>query len=529
MSDPGMSEFVPGQSGEGAQHAVAGHPGRPTRLWWWKAEEGPDAGSPKARLVALVALIVLVATVVILNQFGDAPPAAEQASAQTPEGTSAGETVPLPQPPVEGDQFVIAMKMLVRMAHVLDTGPNSQGGAALAPQVDANTQGDRQRFWGAIVAAELAGAEAGLSRLETLTKQIESRGSPVEGIEGDIAIARAIYEGQTSEIDKATLDDFYVRQGWFGDLARVYGVDADDPAKAPLVKGGLRLILGVVLIVIVALVAIVGALVGAISMLVAYSSGKIRTAFVPPAVGGSVWLETAAVFVASFLLLKIVSTVLVILVTPAGGAAPAWATSAPLLLQWFVLLSVFWPLLRGVTMTEWKRQVGWHAGLGFWREVGAGIWGYFAGLPVLAMAMVFTLVVVMLKGAMAGGAEGEAPTTPSNPIVDILSTAGPLQIAMLFLLATVWAPLTEELIFRGGLFRHVRTRLGVFLAAPLTAIVFGVMHGYDAMLLMPVITIGFVFAFIREWRGSLIGPIVAHGLHNATILSIVILFLGGVM
>jgi membrane protease YdiL (CAAX protease family) len=42
------------------------------------------------------------------------------------------------------------------------------------------------------------------------------------------------------------------------------------------------------------------------------------------------------------------------------------------------------------------------------------------------------------------------------------------------------------------------------------------------MMLGPVIALGFNFSLMREWRGSLIGPIAAHCLHNATVLLMVI-------
>jgi membrane protease YdiL (CAAX protease family) len=35
--------------------------------------------------------------------------------------------------------------------------------------------------------------------------------------------------------------------------------------------------------------------------------------------------------------------------------------------------------------------------------------------------------------------------------------------------------------------------------------------------------LGFGFALMREWRGSLIAPIVAHFMHNATVFTILLL------
>ena len=62
-------------------------------------------------------------------------------------------------------------------------------------------------------------------------------------------------------------------------------------------------------------------------------------------------------------------------------------------------------------------------------------------------------------------------------------------------------------------------------AALVSALMFGLMHGYNILLLGPVITLGFVFALMREWRGSLICTMTAHFMHNATSLALVLMFM----
>jgi membrane protease YdiL (CAAX protease family) len=71
------------------------------------------------------------------------------------------------------------------------------------------------------------------------------------------------------------------------------------------------------------------------------------------------------------------------------------------------------------------------------------------------------------------------------------------------------------------LHRHLRSWAGAGLASVLTGLTFGLIHGYAGITLLPVITLGVVFSFVREWRGSLIGPMVAHFVHNATVLLLV--------
>lgn len=83
--------------------------------------------------------------------------------------------------------------------------------------------------------------------------------------------------------------------------------------------------------------------------------------------------------------------------------------------------------------------------------------------------------------------------------------------------AVVWAPIVEETLFRGALYRFLRTRIGVVAAVLLSAAVFGAIHPYGGTGLVHVAVLGVLFACLREWRGSLIAPVVAHALHNGSI------------
>jgi membrane protease YdiL (CAAX protease family) len=165
--------------------------------------------------------------------------------------------------------------------------------------------------------------------------------------------------------------------------------------------------------------------------------------------------------------------------------------------------------------------MGWTSGKGVLREVGAGLFAYFAMLPVVVAVIAVTLVAVLIVQAIRAGSGATPEPLPENPILEVVASGSLPAMVMLFLLATIWAPLVEEGVFRGALYRHLRARLGVLASAVISAFAFGVMHGYEWFLLGGVISLGFVFALMREWRGSLIAPIVAHALHNATLLTVV--------
>jgi membrane protease YdiL (CAAX protease family) len=202
-----------------------------------------------------------------------------------------------------------------------------------------------------------------------------------------------------------------------------------------------------------------------------------------------------------------------------------------------LLATLAWPLVRGkLTFTQLRERIGWTSlngqGVGrrgfsgCVREAAYGLFAYFAFLPVLAVVLVITLLLNAIANAPRAGAGAvEEPVLPSNPVVDLVLAATPLQLALFFVLATCWAPIVEEAIFRGCLYRHMRGRLHAALCAAATALLFGVMHGYHWLMLGPVISLGVVFALMREWRGSIIGPMFAHFLHNATLTSLLIIML----
>ena len=81
----------------------------------------------------------------------------------------------------------------------------------------------------------------------------------------------------------------------------------------------------------------------------------------------------------------------------------------------------------------------------------------------------------------------------------------------------IWAPVFEEIFFRGGLHRYLPSKLGILGRVAITAVLFGSYHPYDVSGMIDVALMGVVFGLLREWRGSLIAGMVAHCLHNATI------------
>lgn len=482
----------------------------------------PDPGTPRAAIVALVTALVLLVVLVGLNmrEAKETTKAAQEAAAVTSDET---------MPPTASDPFMMNGKIMVKLAHSGFTDGTS--GAMLEKSVEQAAATDTDKFRAVMLKADLAGDEEAIKQLEALRKTVEGEAAkdetkklPSWWVEDSSRLEAVLAGGEKG--DSANLEELKKGHGWFAEVLATRGMEMSDPAREAAVGGGGALMMLVGVAAIVGFGAFVGAIVAGVFVVVGLTKGKFRPAFVPPLPGGSVYMETLAVFLVGFLALKIVVPWVLLQtgVLKPNEDGPEWLTTATLACQWLLLPIIFWPLLRGVSWKRWREDVGWHSGKGVWKEVGAGIYAYFGGLPLLALAAMITLLIVFIRAALQKQS-GEAVAPPVNPILELLENASPFAILMLFVLATVWAPVVEETLFRGGVFRHFRGWMGVVVSAVLSALWFGLMHSYELPLLLPVITLGFVFALMREWRGSLISAVVAHGLHNATVLSLAISFM----
>lgn len=106
--------------------------------------------------------------------------------------------------------------------------------------------------------------------------------------------------------------------------------------------------------------------------------------------------------------------------------------------------------------------------------------------------------------------------------VDRLTEGNPLPVdsddnialvAILGLAVVVIAPLSEELFFRGLIFRGLRGYWRLLPALAASGLLFGAFHG-NISVLVPFIFVGALFAWGFERSGSLWIPIAAHALVN---------------
>jgi uncharacterized protein len=138
------------------------------------------------------------------------------------------------------------------------------------------------------------------------------------------------------------------------------------------------------------------------------------------------------------------------------------------------------------------------------------------------------IISLPLLGALSAGwnfllrSLGHA-AEPQDLLAIFAETRSPLVIAGMLTVACVIAPLSEELLFRAGLYRFTRQQLGRPAGLLISGALFGVLHGNLAGFL-PLAVLGGLLALAYEATGSLRVVIIAHGLFN---LNTILLILAG--
>jgi membrane protease YdiL (CAAX protease family) len=348
----------------------------------------------------------------------------------------------------------------------------------------------------AIISKEVESPATANGRLAALNKSSDLPAS----VRSDLAVLRIIYRDGPDAVSRGQRQSLLDHEDWFGQLALSFGLPDSAPARSTLltqakraflvstsavIAGSLGLLLGAGLIVLAIVLA---------------STGKLPLLF-RRGMPDSMFLEAFALYLAGFVLISL----LLHLVVRSTGLG--WTLVLTIMLP----IAVGWPVLRGKPRAQTRLELGWHSGRGIFWEIGCGVVGYLAALPLLAILLLITLQLIRLSG-----------TSPSHPVVQYLN-GGPAQIALVYFIACVWAPIFEESMFRGALFNHLRARHGWWISAFIVGLLFAAVHPQGWTTIPILGGIGMVLCALREWRSSLIASMAAHALSNGMVLTLALL------
>jgi uncharacterized protein len=181
-----------------------------------------------------------------------------------------------------------------------------------------------------------------------------------------------------------------------------------------------------------------------------------------------------------------------------------------IILQLFVFTLSLLPLL--IAGRPYRRLFGPTRGTGLMWAIGLA-----TGIATVLITYTVNAVFVLSFG------DGEAV---EQEVLDIVLAGGAATV-LAILLAVVLAPVTEEIVFRGVLFRALADKVGMWPAATLSSAVFAVIH-FEVLFSQPLaliglFTVGMLLAIAYHRTGSLLVPILGHAVFNGVSVGLALL------
>lgn len=175
-----------------------------------------------------------------------------------------------------------------------------------------------------------------------------------------------------------------------------------------------------------------------------------------------------------------------------------------LVLQVIIFIIALVPLL--IRRRFDRRLFGPTQPTGSWLALGFGL---VAGIATLFAAYGINILLTLLVGV-------------EDPVEQQLlqdAMAGGVTLLLAAFIAVIVAPIVEEIVFRGILFRALGDRIGVWLGALISSAIFALIH-IEVVVSQPValgglFAVGMVLALAYHWTGNLLVPVLGHAVFNA--------------
>ena len=363
------------------------------------------------------------------------------------------------------------------------------------------------------IAAVVDGPEAAREVLRSI--HVSSGAYPLTSDEMDLlADLDAVYAGDSAESTQREVEESL---GWFGQLAVAASKPGDDPSPFLTQVRHQAVILMFTLSGVILGLGVLG-LIGLIFLiLIAVRMARSTHTHMINQLDAhdGVYAETFALWMVIFPLLLFGLSAL---------SSSLWVVSLGFMISMVALL---WPLRRGCRWTQVRVDIGWTAPACWFSECGRGFLGYAMGIPIVAIGLMMTVVLITLASPEGGS------SSVGHPVVNDVAGSDWWGRVPVLMLAVVAAPVVEETMFRGVLYRHLRSAtrfqrwgVSVVVSAILTGLIFAAIHPQGVLAIPVLASMGFALALAREWRGSLMVPIMMHALSNGITMTLLILMVG---
>jgi membrane protease YdiL (CAAX protease family) len=133
----------------------------------------------------------------------------------------------------------------------------------------------------------------------------------------------------------------------------------------------------------------------------------------------------------------------------------------------------------------------------------------------LAAYVVFVILLGVLEVLRSSGVE-VAPTPAPAPTKIVIDTAMIMSLAAYWFVLVVAAPIAEEMLFRGLLYRGLEAKVGAIATIMITSILFGMVHylGFGWPRAVATGCLGLLFGVIRWRTGNTTAAMATHATIN---------------
>lgn len=235
------------------------------------------------------------------------------------------------------------------------------------------------------------------------------------------------------------------------------------------------------------------------------AEGRVRTETVRS------WDIIPAVFLANLYFLLWILSVVAALQQADAPSEPAQLSYGGLLIQMGLMAFILFVIFAFISFG--KARIGYFfgidlAGPGTVLKISLGY--LLAGLPaILVISSLWNLMLTYLLELQVQAQE----------VVDMFVNADSvLDRVLLTLLASVIAPVTEELIFRGYLYQVAKRYIGFLGSMILISILFALIH-VSLAAFVPLFLLAILLTLSYERTGSIMAPIVMHAIFNTFMIS----------
>ena len=425
-----------------------------------------------------------------------------------------------------GAKWMVGVREMLEQANATDSLPEDEYNA------DQFNSGSLEQRYGAVLLenelVDAAAAKEMLAEIDVLVA--EEKYEPTDNqkrlrkIVDQLLDQYLIEQWDSSTVRKKDRDFLTDQMGWVGALGLVPENSPDTVGRQDLIDEAFNTVIKLICFLLAGIAALIGGLVAAVIFVVKLNQRAIVGNFSTLKERSHLYLETFAIWMVLFVVLQI-GVAIVSPMLPLKGALASMLIS--LVIFFGSLVALVWPLFNGVPFSTVRKDIGWTVGNPF-KEIGAGIVGYVSMLPVMVVVMIGVLIIVGVVAGISGGGGGSefAPIGgDGHPIQQEIASGETMAWIGVVLLACVAAPIVEETVFRGVLYRYLRDSSGkrwaraasVLFACVVNGFIFAAIHPQGIIGIPILMTLAIGMSLAREWRDSLIAPMTMHAINNSMV------------